>query len=407
MARITAWRSVAVAALAAAALACAEEVTAPGHCPDLCPADSLAVKDTILTGIVVSDTSVRGYSDPALAPVMLVSDLDSLQAHAIVRFLPMPQKWFPTADSNGAVPVIDSIALEVFVRARDTLVKNLVLRVHRLPALATDSTVTWASSLPYFNDSTLLDTIPVPDSVKFGVQRRLVPVAAMQPQQVDSFVRSIGLEVRADAHSLVTLYTTEITGQPAHLKIYAHGKVPADTTTYRTLFDLTPTFDTWVQTPAVAAVAPHTVTVGNNPAARAFLRFAIPAYFVDSATVVRATLLLTPTRPAQGFPGQTFQIEAQPVLRDYGGKSLVITDTTVGGAGIVTVGATGTVLIEVGKVLRAWRGVNVDSLPRMINLRVTNEGYEIGQLEAVASGAAAGAPQLQISFVRPFRFGVP
>ena len=66
MVRTTVWRSAAAAALiTAAAFACKEQVTAPGHCPELCLSDSLTVEDTVLTGIVSSDTSLRGCTRDA------------------------------------------------------------------------------------------------------------------------------------------------------------------------------------------------------------------------------------------------------------------------------------------------------------------------------------------------------
>ncbi|MFI5213879.1 MAG: hypothetical protein ACHQU8_05010, partial [Gemmatimonadales bacterium] len=192
---------------------------------------------------------------------------------------------------------------------------------------------------------------------------------------------------------------------PAHLKFYVHGAAPNDTV--HTVFDLTPVFDTYVATPDPTAIAPHTLVIGNQPAARAFVRFQIPSYYVDTVGVSRATVLLTPTRPARGFPHATFGLEALPILRYYGGKSLLDQDTTLIGKGTVTVGSSAVVSVEIGVILRAWKGTSPDSLPRAVTIRVANETFETGELATFGSTGGASAPKLEISFVRPLKFGVP
>src|SRR5512139_2849472 len=95
MGRTSAWRSAAAAALLAGTLACAENITTPGACPDYCPADSLALVDTVLTGILVADTSIRGYNTVSTLGYLLAGDQDSLRALAYALYQPMPTRWFP------------------------------------------------------------------------------------------------------------------------------------------------------------------------------------------------------------------------------------------------------------------------------------------------------------------------
>ncbi len=146
--------------------------------------------------------------------------------------------------------------------------------------------------------------------------------------------------------------------------------------------------------------------VGNTPAARALLRLQVPAYLTDSAAILRATLVLRLVRPATGVPHTSFTVQAAPVLRDFGGKSIIFQDTTVQGFGRVAVGDSVEVRIEVARVLRLWRGVPQDSLPRLVELRSRFEEYNVNEFEAVGSGGAM-APRLEVTFMRPFRFGVP
>ena len=412
MARTFAWRSAAAAALVAAAIAaCGEEVTAPGHCPELCPSDSLQVVDTVITGVVVFDTTVRGFTNLRFSPILVVADQDSLKARPIIRFQPLPQRWFPTADTAG-VPIgtIDSIDVYLRLDARDTLAGNLRFLIYRLPALL-DSTATFASTQAYFADSTYIDSIRVDSTTRVANLHLVLRdssltdkplIAKLTPQAADSFVLSLGIGLRADSHTVAVLASGETAVFPS-LKYYVHAL--ADT--FSTTFTVIPTFDTWVSSPDVAPVPAQTIVVGNQPSARAFMRFQVPSYYVDSTTILRATLQLVPTRAVRGFPNATFGLEALPVLRYFGGKSLLIGDTVVTGYGTATVGSSDTVSLEMGGILRLWRGVSADSLPRFVTLRTANESFEIGQIDFAGSAAGANAPRLLVSFVRPFKFGVP
>jgi len=404
MARTTAWRSVAVAALAAAFFACKEEVTAPGRCPDLCPADRLVVVDTVITGIVTSDTSIRGFTRLSVAPILVTSTLPTLEAYAVLRFSALPQMWFPVAGDTVLLGTIDSVALLVQLQARDSNIANTRLLVYRLPALV-DTSGVFDSVKTFFRDSLPIDSVPIADTVRAANLTRLLPVASVTPVAADSFTLSLGFGVRADSATVAILASGDFTGAPARLRYYVHGLAPRDT--FRTTFDLVPLFDTYVQSPEPPPPPAGAIVVGNQPSARSYLRFNIPSYYVDSVTVLRATLILTPLQPATGFPGETFTIQAQPILRFYAGKSILFQDTAVTGVGSVAVGQTTPVGIEVGRVLKLWHGLNIDSLPRAISLHTGSETLTFAQLDAAGSGAGASAPRIQISFIRAFRFGVP
>jgi hypothetical protein len=404
MARTTAWRSVAVAALAAAFFACKEEVSAPGRCPELCPADNLVVVDTMIAGVVTADTSIRGFTTVSVAPILLTSTLSTLEAYAVIRFSALPQMWFPAAGDTVLLGTIDSVALLVRLDARDSLIKNTRLLVYRLPT-DVDTSGVFDSVKTFFRDSLPIDSIQIPDTVRSGGLRDTMTVASFTPLAADSFRISLGLAVRADSATQAILASTDFTGAPARLRYYVHGLAPRDT--FQTSFDLLPLFDTYVQSPEPAPPPAGTIVVGNQPSARSYLRFDIPTYYVDSVTVLRATLILVPLQPASGFPGETFTIEAQPILRYFAGKSILFQDTAVTGRGSVTVGQTTPVAIEVGRVLRLWRGINADSLPRAISLHTGSEFFTFAQLDAAGSGAGATAPRINITFIRPFQFGVP
>ena len=72
---MSAWRSAAAVALVAI-LGCREQLTTPGHCPELCPQGNVQLVDTLLTTMDASDTSVRGYVLAREASYLLASNLD-------------------------------------------------------------------------------------------------------------------------------------------------------------------------------------------------------------------------------------------------------------------------------------------------------------------------------------------
>ncbi|MFI5279100.1 MAG: hypothetical protein ACHQU1_01285 [Gemmatimonadales bacterium] len=420
MARTYAWRRAAFATLVVAtAFACTEKVMAPGRCPDLCPADSLQIVDTVITGVVFGDTSVRGYTRVDQAPILVVANQDSFKAHALIRFAAMPKLWIDSVGDSISFGGVDSVVLLMRLAARDTAAKNLRVLVYRVPGDTLDSTTTYTSSLPWFTGGHFLDSVPVADTLVVADLHRcwkavadtscadFSQISSLIPDTVkaDTLFPGLGLDVRADSQTVAVVSATDFTAVPAHLKFYVHGAAPLDSA--HTVFDLTPLFDTYVQTPDPPVIAPQTLVMGNQPAARAFVRFQIPAYYIDTVGVSRATLLLTPSRAARGFPHATFGLEALPILRFFGGKSLLIQDTTLIGKGTVTVGSAAVVSIEIGNILRVWKGTSPDSLPRALSIRVANELFETGQLDAFGSAGGANAPRLEISFVRPLKFGVP
>ena len=404
--RIIGWRSVAAALAAAAIVACREETTAPGRCPDFCPTDDLVLVDTVITGIVESDTSVRGYTRVNRSPVMVVASLTQVTSKGIVRFLPMPQRWFPIPNDTTGVDVgtIDSVAIELRLELRDSSIDHNYILVYKLPQDKVDTNATWDTLATYLTAAPI-DSIPIPDSLNTGNLRYLLPVGPMTPLDVDSFRVALGFGVRADSNTVAIIGSTEL-GTPPLLRYYVHGAAPLDT--FAIMFPVGPSFDSYVRTPEAAPPPPGTIVVGNQPAARSFLRFDIPDYFIDSATIMRATLHLSLNREVVGFPGESFRIVAVPILRYFGGKSILFPDTSgISGSGSVLSGESDSLTIEMGRVLRLWRGSIRDSLPRAISLMSAAENFTFAEVEAAGAAGGADAPKLRITYVKPFVFGVP
>src|SRR5262249_15062568 len=155
------------------------------RCPDYCPTDTLQLVDTVLTGIVVADTSIRGYNTVWDLEFTLAGDQDSLRALTYLRMQQLPQHWFVGVDTID-LGTIESVTVDLQLNGRDTAAKDLRLLVYSAPTLY-DSTTAIFDSLAIYAGGPLLDSIPIGDSTKSGTIHQLLPLAQFTPQAADSF----------------------------------------------------------------------------------------------------------------------------------------------------------------------------------------------------------------------------
>jgi hypothetical protein len=395
----------ALLAVLAAGLGCRENVTAPGSCPGICPSGQIRIVDTTLTGIVVSDTSYTGYVGAREASFLVASTGDALRAVALVKFGTRDSTFYVTGtDTALHVGRFDSAVVTVTITSRDTLAHNLWLLAYRLPGLF-DTSLTRVDVQPYLVDSLLVDSIAIPDTLKSGLvsktifNRRLDTIPA-----IDSNVVSLAFVARAAGAATVAVASSEeIAGAP-RLYWYVHARAPLDTLAHT--ISIGPQFDTFVYDPLAASPA-TALLAGGLPSARALVRFQLPAAAIDSVGLVRATLILTQTAPARGLPNEHFRLSARGIIRDFGAKSVIFTDTAAGGTAAVVAGDSGQISIEVARLLRVWGTVSGDSLPRAMMLLGQPEGGGMGAVTIARGGSGATAPRLRITYIRPYEFGVP
>jgi hypothetical protein len=408
MGHTSAWRSAAAAALLAGALGCAENITTPGACPDYCPADSLSLVDTVLTGVLVADTSIRGYNTVSTLGYLLAGDQDSLRSLAYLLYQALPTRWFPIAGDTAGVRVgsIDSIAMLVRIDGRDTAVTGLRLLMYRAPVTLDTATLTFDTLAQFATPGQLLDSVVVADSIGAGTVRQLVDIAAFTPDSADSNRIALVFDARGAAPTTVTLGSTNA-GTAPRLLYYVRGDSAMGQDTFATAFQIVPDYDTHARNPEPVVGTGPGVRVGDAPAARAMLFLHLPPYLADSVTIIRAQLEMRLARPAAGRPGEGFVVRAVPILRYFGGKSIIVGDSTTWGTAFATAGDTGSVTIEIARPLRLWRGVSEDSLPRVLQLRNLFEPVSLGGFEGVGSTGGANAPRLRVTYIRPFRFGLP
>jgi hypothetical protein len=399
-------KATAAAGLVLIAAACTDSPVAPAVCPEYCPVAQLVVVDSILPASVVRDTSYVGYVKPNEASEMQVALDDSVVSRGVVRFGAFPEEILIEGTGlSGAVVATDSFELQLFVSKRSAATESTEIVVHRLP-VEVDSATTYAQLEPYFDDSTVVGTLELSDTLIAGTVSTIIPGDAFPTLADDSLVAAVGLaydSVQAGFADIVTVdsaFQSIIMIRYAQVDSAGEATVQAsDTTSAR--------FDTFLFT-AFPAPDANSLTVGSAPANRTLLSLNLPTQILDSSSIVRATLLLVPSEPVVGVTGDSLVIVAQALAADVGPKSPTVSLTSgVEGAGIAVVpaGSTDTVRVEITHLLRAW--ATSSGLPRALSLRALSEAGSLCEARFHSSRSTIGVPSLQVSYVPPvlFQFG--
>jgi hypothetical protein len=439
-------------------LACAEDIAAPGKCPEFCPGTTIDIVDTILRSAIVRDSAYGrpiGYVPAHRSGVMLAADLPglTLDSRAIFQTNAVQTRRVIQSSDTVTGPLrADSVFLIVRLLRRDTTATNLRLQFYHL-RLGLDSTTTLAQLADSFNaapfrtlrvdsllakpaafdstfsrplrlDSTTRDRAGV-DTVFGRVAYTIIlklDTLQLPFSAADSGKTAIGVRVTADSQASIALGASEL------------GLGPS--LTWFTRFDSLGTnirvrlppagtagagaggpFDSFVFTPPPAPLDSN-LAVGGVPSARSLLRVDLPRHIRDSSQIVRATLILVPARPARGVPADSFFVHAFQASTDLGAKTPVFQSTSVHpDSTLVRIGATDTVRIEVTNFLRLWQADT--TVPRAIVLKqapvtpgvsgqsLFSEAATFAEIRFYSSRAAAFRPALHITYVPRFKFGVP
>lgn len=393
---------IAAGMLVLAAIACQENVVAPGVCPDFCPQGNLDVRDTILNNVILSDSFFEGYKLAHEATELQISSpggsSGDAESRALIVFFPFSVIYTGSDTTVGdTIRQTDSIRVSVLVTRRNTDASGAMLVLHRIP-LTVDSATTFADMEPYFADSMMIGSAAIPDTLVNGTVDVTAPISAFPNFGPDSLQLAVGMRIAASGPAFVSLPSLEDT-----VAVSISRFVQVDSGSVRvTRSDVprTSLFDTFVLNDT-ATTGSGILRIGGVPAARAHLRTGLPSRIVDSTQVVRATLLLVPARPALGAPSDTFQIAAYILGAELGPKSPLADTTTIGSAR-VPVGADDTVRVDVTHVFNAWRAN--PALPRTLMLQVVraDEAASLGMLVVHATSSGVGAPSLHLTFMPPF-----
>ncbi len=387
--------------------ACQEKLTAPGDCPALCPGGVPQVFDEIVPAITGADSSFRGYVQPNAALALLVSNgLQGQQQRAIMRFPPRSDSVAVRDTLRGYA--IDSVAFTFTILARDTNESGLQLDIYRIPP-SIDSATTFAEIDPAFSPENLVVQIPVPDSVKTGALRAVLQgpdLAKVAIPPADTGVLALGIRLNAP---LVTGVRLASVGSIAPVFVtYATLDVPDTGTAKLRSFPFTPSFSSFV--PAIQQADDSTLlSVGGEPSARALIRFQLPALLRDSATIVRATLELTPVAPINGLPTDPLRLQAKAVLADLGAKSPVNSAPGRVPTDSIESGASETVAMEAVRVVEQWEGTSTQPAALVLSVVPELEAASFSRPVFYSTRAADPAvrPRLRISYMLSIPFENP
>lgn len=414
--RLAAGRLVFAAAAALMTVSCQREIVAPGQCPATCPGGQPELFDTVLVAAPDRDSSFSGYVLAGEGTALLVSDgLPEFDSRAVLRFLRRGDS-IRVADTMRSY-TIDSVGFSIGLLTRDTTLSGQSLRIHRLPLAVADSGVGFSQVAPFLDDSTLIGTMPIPDSVFSGPLRLII--SGPQLPSVDIPPADSGVIAIAVALSGPTGTGLRIGSQSAGVltpvfQSFVTIDDMVDSTLQEQVITRVAGFNTYVVN-APPALDSTQLIVGGAPSSRVLVRFDLPPFLqsTDSSQIVRATLELTPVSPASGIPGDTVSLRARGVITDLGAKSATcpFTPGNICGNAIITRLTSATVApgdsllveIEVDDLVRGWQdeGGSEPAFFLSLDLEASSFTRPVFHSTRAASGVR---PRLRITYGRAFEF---
>ena len=381
-------------------LACEPSLTAPGSCPEFCPNSEIEIIDTVLTGVLEGDTSFTGYVEADVARAMQIAGGGAgVESRGIISFVRFSDTIPVDSSGFGEVVRLDSFRLDLVLLSRSPAVTGLQITVHRIDPSA-DLLGDFAELTPFFEDSTIIGTLVIPDSVTEDTVSTILPGDAFPDLKANDNQVVLGLSIRGATPAFANFRTRE-TAFGAQLT--RHVLVELGVDSLERADPRQSDFDGFVDTdfPAPSAGA---LLVGGTPAARTFLRVNLPAVIVDSSQIVRATLLFLLAEPVLGAPGDTLLVVAEGLGADFGAKSPIVSTpdsqlvrTRVG------VGSTDTVSIDISSLLVVWQAFPDQVRSLVVHLEL--EGTSSAQLRLASTRMVGMEPAMRVSYVPPFRFG--
>ncbi len=418
-------RFVAIAVLAAAVssvVACSEDLNGSAGCPSLCPEQRVESRDTVLDGFVVVDTTVLGY--PAIGTetrLLLASRGDTLDARAVMRFDTLAQQ-FARGGTDSTIYALDSAVVNILLDTTGTkATEPVTIEVYDVDTTVVDTAV--SAALALFRPDRLIGgktyaVNELKDSLRVPLQndKVLAKLRGAAPRRL-----RIGFKLASSASAQIRIIAREGGGAPTlsydpspdtavHPIINSEASLtPSDNPTLRS--DLT---DYQLVAKSLSSSAGNLLGVGGLPAQRTYLRFDIPERLIDSATVVRATLLLTQVPASSVDAGDSLTIYPQVVraaigLTDVARSAGILNAPRLEIDSLRVKPADGGVrAIEIVGALREWKAVGTTTLQRAIVLRSSTEGASAPAALFYSSEAAPSQrPRLRLTYINEVQFGIP
>ena len=416
------WALATLVAVVGTLVGCREDLNGTAGCPSLCPEQNIVSRDTVLDSFVAIDTTVVGYpSIGTESRLLLAARGDTLDARAVIRFDTLSQT-FSRGGSDSTIYAIDSAVVTMQLDSLGTkATQPVTVEVYDVDTAVVDTATNVALSLfrpdrriggQTYEVAELKDTLRVAlDNEK--VLRKLLGDAPRRLRLGFRLSSSASAQIRIIAREGGGTSTVSYKASPdTNVTVLVNSPAsftPTDNPTIRS--DLTD-YQLVAQSPAIGAG--NLLAVGGLPAQRAYLRFDLPTKLIDSATVVRATLILTQVPAASVDASDTLTIYPQVVraaktLTDVGRAAgfLNVPGLEIDSLRVLPT-AEGQRAIEMVGALREWKAVGPDALQRAIVLRLANEGSSAQTAMFYSSEASPSLrPRLRITYINQVQFGVP
>jgi hypothetical protein len=404
-----------------AAAACSESLDGGAACPALCPSQSEAFRDTTIDAVAL-DTSIQGFPTLGLSAVLLVANRpDTLVTHTVMRFDVLATSFIPNkTGAIDSVTTVDSVFLAVPLDTTGRLGSNPVtIEAYDVDTTASDTVSTVVRSL-FRPDRRIgaLTVVPTAtgDSLRIPISKAFMErkIAAksrvrvgLRIAQGNGQIRVRAFQFGAGAPTLRYDPTTDTTYSPVILNTNTSiANVPTDINLSYQVYPITD-----VGSPVLP---PQTLAVGGYPAYRTYLRFTVPARITDTATIVRAELVLTQRRSRFGNANDTVTIvPLVPTTTGVVADLRRVLDLSAEGALAAVDTArmvpsdSGQRTLNVLALARTWRTLPTN-VPRALAFRIGLEGAQPAELRFFSSEApSALRPKLRITYLPRSEFALP
>lgn len=409
-------------ALLFVASACSEQVTSSLGCPELCTDQSAQLRDTVLAGAVVFDTTLTGY--PLLGTtreLSLVSRGDTADVRLVARFDTLPSRFTPAKpQSDSLIAFVDSATMifgidTVFVRPTSPVT------IDAFDVDTTAADTNRAALVPLFRDDRLIGSRTFqPAELRDTLRLPLSNSAVLAKIQANARLR-VGLKIRQGSYPTLRVTGTAFAPR-VRFRVSPDSTVAPDTVQLTSRSPSDPLVASGLALyPVIAAGSlpspPQSLlAVGGLNGARSYVRFLIPSIVLDSVQVIRASLELTqvPSR-SPGGSEDTLTVLTSAILAGVQVTDVPTELNFLSPASAFPVdtlrlmpGRSGTRTLEIVNLVRAWKVVGADKATRALVLTVAQEGSSPGELDFYSSDAPADVrPRLRLTYVPRRGFGIP
>ena len=399
-------------------LSCSEHLDSSGVCAVLCPPIGGDVQNITIDAVVV-DTTVPALSGLGTEPgLLLASRGDSLDTRVVIRFDSLPATFIPAGDTVHPIASVDSAYIQLMLDT--TTIKGadpVTIEAYDVDTTANDTST--AAVLALFRPDRFISSqtflrAELTDTLKYFISNAavLARIQSRAPLRVGLRVVSVGSSQMRfisteGAFGPVMFFraTPDTTTKP--LTVVPFSKTPVgESILAANLTDYT------VIAKAPPPAPPSVLSVGGLPARRVYILFNIPSNIIDSATIVRATLLLNQLSNTGLDATDTVALLPQVVLAGKAVTDPAKAAQIIGAISVDTLklkpGDSGPTNVELARAFTLWHTQKPDTLPRAIILSSVSEGNSPLELRFSSSeDIAALRPRLRISFTSKVPLGLP